>query len=163
MLTVIKKHLGHDAHPLVQFIKYGVVGMSTGVHIVTFFICGWFLFPCLTQEDIAVKFLGLTAPMLSETIRAWHAGYCNAIAFALSNTFCYVLNRWVVFKPGRHHWMMEFLLFFAVSGVSMLLGTIIQTFLITHQGIQTTFAFGANILCSLLINYAMRKFFIFKG
>jgi putative flippase GtrA len=164
MLTLIRTSLSREAHPLVQFIKYGVVGgMATGVQILTFFLCGWFLFPCLTQDDIVVRLLGLTAPAMSASVRAWNAGFCNAIGFLFSNTFCYVLNRLFVFKPGRHHWVMEFLLFFAVSGISMVLGTAIQSFLITYQGIQTTFAFGANILCALLINYAMRKFVIFKG
>jgi len=164
MITLIKKHLSHDAHPLVQFIKYGIVGgMATVTHIVTFFLCGWFFLPCLTQDDITVKLLGLTAPVLSEASRAWNAGLCNAVGFLVSNTFCYVLNRLFVFRPGKHHWVLEFLLFFVVSGVSMVIGTVIQTFLITHQGIQTTLAFGANIVCALFINFAMRKFVIFKG
>jgi hypothetical protein len=28
---------------------------------------------------------------------------------------------------------------------------------------QTTYAFGANLVSALLINYAMRKYVIFKG
>jgi len=161
---LIRQSLSHDAHPLVQFIKYGVVGgMATALHIITFFLCGWFLLPCLTQDDPVVRLLGLTAPVLTQATRAWNAGLCNAIGFFLSNTFCYILNRLFVFKPGRHHWIMEFLLFFAVSGISMVLGTTIQTFLITQAGVQTTLAFGANIICALFINYAMRKFVIFKG
>ncbi len=164
MLALLKKHLSHDAHPLVQFIKYGIAGgLATATHIVMFFLCGWFLLPCLTQDDITVRLLGLTAPLLSESTRAWNAGFCNALAFTVSNTLCYLLNRLFVFKPGKHHWVLEFLLFFAVSGVSMVIGTVIQTFLISHQGIQTTLAFGANIVCGLFINYAMRKFVIFKG
>ena len=164
MISDLKKHLSHEAHPVVQFIKYGIAGgLATATHIVMFFLCGWFLLPCLTQEDITVRMLGLTAPALSEATRAWHAGFCNALAFAVSNTLCYILNRLFVFKPGRHPWALEFLLFFAVSGISMVIGTAIQTFLITHQGIQTTPAFGANIVCALFINYAMRKFVIFKG
>ncbi len=164
MFSSLQKQLGHEAHPVVQFIKYGIAGgTATAVHIATFFLCGWFLLPCLTPDDITVKLLGLTAPAISESVRAWHAGVCNALAFFVSNTLCYVLNRLFVFKPGRHHWILEFLLFFAVSGVSMVIGTAIQTFLITHQGVQTTVAFGANIVCALLINYAMRKFVIFKG
>jgi putative flippase GtrA len=156
--------LRHDVHPVVQFIKYGIVGgMATAVHIVTFFLCGWFLLPCLTQNDIAVRLLGLTAPAVSETVRAWHAIYCNAIAFTLSNTVCYLLNRLFVFKPGRHHWALEFLFFFGASGVSLAIGTGIQTFLITHHGMQTTYAFGANLVSALLINFAMRKYVIFKG
>jgi putative flippase GtrA len=76
---------------------------------------------------------------------------------------CYILNRLFVFKPGRHRWVVEFLLFFSVSGVSAALGTALQSVLIGRYGIETTPAFGANILCALLINYAMRKFVIFKG
>ena len=164
MLPLIKKHLSHDAHPLVQFIKYGIAGgLATATHIAAFFLCGWFLLPCLTQDDITVKLLGLTAPMISQATRAWNAGFCNALAFIVSNVLCYLLNRLFVFRPGKHHWVLEFLLFFAVSGISMVIGTVIQTFLITHQGVQTTLAFGANIVCSLFINYAMRKFVIFKG
>ena len=164
ILSVLKKHLGHDTHPAVQFIKYGIAGgMATATHIAAFFLCGWFLLPCLTQDDITVRLLGLTAPPISEAARAWNAGLCNALAFLVSNSLCYVLNRLFVFKPGRHHWALEFLLFFSVSGISMVIGTAVQTFLISHQGIQTTPAFGANILSALLINYAMRKFVIFKG
>jgi protein phosphatase len=163
-LGTLRKHLGHDAHPLVQFVKYGIVGgMATATHIVIFFLCGWLLLPCLTQGDIAVRLLGLTVPVISKSARAWNAGFCSAIGFVVSNVFCYILNRRFVFKPGRHHWLLEFLLFFAVSGISAILGTVIQTFLITHQGAQTTLAFGANIVCALVINYAMRKFVIFKG
>ena len=164
MIALIKKHLSHDTHPAVQFIKYGIAGgMSTALHIVTFFLCGWFLLPCLTQNDITVRLLGLSAPAISESARVWHAAWCNGIAFLISNTFCYILNRLFVFKPGRHHYVIEFLLFFAVSGVSLAIGTTLQTLLINCQGLQTTLAFGANIVCSLLINYAMRKFVIFKG
>ena len=83
-----------------------------------------------------------------EAARAWRPGQTGML---------------FVFKPGRHHWVTEFLLFFAVSGISMVLGTAIQTFLITQAGVQTTLAFGANIVCALFINYAMRKFVIFKG
>ena len=164
MINDIKKHLGHDAHPLVQFIKYGIVGgMATATHIVTFFLIGWFLLPCLTEKDPVVTLLGLTAPVISEATRAWNAGICNAIGFVISNIFCYIMNRLFVFKPGRHHMLLEFLLFFGVSGISVALGTAIQTVLITQYGVQTTFAFGANIICALAINYAMRKFVIFKG
>jgi putative flippase GtrA len=164
MLALIKKHLSHDTHPAIQFLKYGVVGgLSTGLHIVTFFLCGWLLLPCLAPNDITVRLLGLSVPAISEATRVWNAGCCNALAFLLSNTFCYILNRLFVFKPGRHHYVLEFLLFFAVSGLSMALATALQSVLIKAYGIQTTFAFGANIACSLLINFALRKFVVFKG
>lgn len=160
----IAKLLSHEAGPAAQFVKYAVVGgIATATHVAIFFCCGWFLLPCLTQDDIAVRLLGLTAPAIPEAARAWNAGWCNAIAFLFSNTVCYLLNRLFVFVPGRHHWALECLLFFAVSGVSMVLGTAIQTYLIATHGMQTTMAFGANLVTSLLINYAMRRFVVFKG
>ena len=164
MIALLKKHLSHDAHPLVQFIKYGIAGgLATATHITAFFLCGLFFLPCLTQDDILVRLLGLTAPSISESTRVWNAGICNSIGFVIANAFCYALNRLFVFRPGKHHWSVEFLLFFAVSGISWAIGTTIQTVLIKYQGVQTTLAFGANIGCALLINYAMRKFVIFKG
>jgi len=164
MIDNIKALLSHDAPPLVQFLKYAMVGgMSTVVHMVCFFLCGWFLFPCITQDDILVKRLHLSAPNIDERLRAKHAAYSNAVAFFVSNTFCYILNILFVFKPGKYHWAIEFLLFFAVSAISMIIGTGIQTLLITKRRMQTTLAFGANIFSSLLINYTVRKFFIFQN
>ena len=164
MIGFIKKQLGHDSHPFVQFIKYGIVGgMATATHIVTFFLLSWLVLPCFTQDDIAVRLFGLTVPVISESTRLWNAGWCTVIGFTVANVFCYILNRLFVFKPGRYHWVLEFLLFFSVSGISMALGTAIQSVLIKYQGAQTSWAFGVNIVCALFINYAMRKFVIFKG
>ena len=164
MIRFVKKQLSHDAHPVVQFLKYGIVGgISTATHIGIFFVLGWIAMPCLTQDDLVVRLLKLDVPVISEATRAWNAGYCNAGGFLISNMLCYLLNRLFVFKPGRHHWLMELLLFFTVSGVSMLLGTALQTVLITQQGMQTTPAFGANIMVALFINYTMRKYVVFKG
>ncbi|HOU21599.1 MAG TPA: GtrA family protein, partial [Kiritimatiellia bacterium] len=87
----------------------------------------------------------------------------NVLAFFVSNTVCYIINRLFVFRPGRHHIVLEFLLFLAVSAISMAVGTTLMGVLIKQFGMQTTYAFGANILSSLAINYVMRKFFVFKG
>jgi putative flippase GtrA len=164
MITFLKKQLAHDAHPLVQFIKYGIVGgMATGVHIVTFFLFAWLLFPCLTANDITVKLLGMSVQPMTDSLRAFNALLCNIGGFCISNVFCYILNRLFVFKPGKHHILLEFLLFFGVSGISLAVAAGVQTLLIRYLAIQTTYAFGANILCALFINYATRKFIIFKG
>ena len=45
----------------------------------------------------------------------------------------------------------------------MAIGTSIMGFLIRYYGMQTTYAFAANIVSAVMINYAMRKFYIFKG
>ena len=157
-------YLSHDAPPLVQFIKYGLAGgLATATHILTFFAAGFLLFPCVGPEDPLVKLFALAAPAVEEALRARHAVYSNLVAFFVSNTVCYFANRWFVFRPGRHHAVSEFLLFLAVSAVSTVVGTTLMGILIQRFGIQTTYAFGANILSSLAINYVMRKFFVFKG
>jgi putative flippase GtrA len=53
--------------------------------------------------------------------------------------------------------------FYAVSGVSIAIGTWLMGELIRRRGWRTTFAFGANLVTALLINYAMRKFVIFRA
>ncbi len=157
-------YLSHDAPPFVQFIKYGLAGgVATAAHILTFFVAGFLLFPCVGPEDPLVKLFGLVAPAVEEALRARHAVYSNIVAFFVSNTVCYAINRLFVFRPGRHPMVLEFLLFLAVSAVSLAVGTTLMGLLIQHVGMQTTYAFGANIVSSLAINYVMRKFFVFKG
>ena len=160
----LRAFLSHETTPLLQFLKYAIVGgLATGTHILVFYLCAIFFLPSLSQNDIVVRRLGLSIPEVSDKQRARNAGIGNAVAFFFSNIFCYILNRLFVFTPGRHYWLIEFLLFLGVSGISMLLGTSIQSWLIIRFATQTTLAFGANLVTSLAINYAMRRFFIFNG
>jgi putative flippase GtrA len=95
--------------------------------------------------------------------RARNAVYSNIVAFFASNIVCYIINRIFVFKPGEHNVVVEFLLFLAVSAIAIFLGTAIMRWLIKHFNMQTTFAFAANLVTSLMLNYVLRKFFIFAG
>ena len=161
---LLSDFLSHDASPLIQFIKYALAGgIATAVHISTFFLVGFLLFPCVNKEDILVRLFRLNAPEVDEERRARFAVYSNICAFFVSNTVCYFINRLFVFQPGRHSMLVEFILFFAVSAVSVGIGTAIMGELIKRLKVQTTYAFGANILSSLAINYLMRKFFVFNG
>ncbi len=164
-MDLIKRFLSKDAGHLAQFIKYGMAGgLATLTQIVAFFALGWRVLPCLTNDDIMVRLLGM-APTAVQAggSRALNAAIATALAFVLANAVAYTLNVLFVFKGGKHHWVLEIGLFYAVSGVSMAIGTSLQTLLIARYGIMTTLAFGTNIASALVINYAMRKFFIFKG
>jgi ABC-type phosphate transport system permease subunit len=68
-----------------------------------------------------------------------------------------------VFVPGRHRWIVEVGLFYLVSGTAIVIGTWVMGILIRRFGMLTTYAFGANLFAALMINYVMRKFFIFNG
>ena len=164
MINFLKRQLRQDAHPMMQFIKYGVIGvMVTALHTIIFYLAGYFFFPCFKPDDIVFTLLGLDVEPISETTRAFNATVCNAIGFIPANGICYILNRLFVFKPGRHHWVLEFLLFFSVAALCIVIATAVQTALIVYLQMQTTFAFLINIMISLVINFAMRKFVIFKG
>ena len=165
----LQKFNSRDAHPIFQFIKYGIAGgAATAVHMVVFFICALLAFPALTDTDPFVRFfgwLGVSVPIaeVSDTVRASRNVYDNFIAFMFSNAVAYVINIFWVFKRGRHHWLVEVLMFYAVSGISFGIGTALQWALVNYTGIDTTYAFGAQLITAMMINYVCRKFVIFKG
>jgi hypothetical protein len=75
----------------------------------------------------------------------------------------YLINIYWVFVPGRFHWIVEIALFYLVSGVAIAIGTVIMGALIRRFGMLTSYAFTSNLFVALMINYAMRKYFIFSG
>ncbi len=149
---------------LIQFIKYGLVGgLATVTHIVVFHLAAWKLFPALQKEDHLVKLLNLELGPIEEHNRARNSMICNVLAFMVSNMVAYILNVLWVFEAGKHPFIIEIFLFYCVSGVSMLIGTLLMGLLIKRFGMLTTYAFAANIVSAVMINYAVRKFFIFHG
>ena len=87
----------------------------------------------------------------------------NVIAFLIANMVAYVTNVLWVFEAGRHQFIIEVLLFYAVSGIAVFIGTGLMGVLIRKFGMLTTYAFASNIFTAVMINYAVRKFFIFNG
>jgi len=45
----------------------------------------------------------------------------------------------------------------------MAIGTVLMGLLIRRLHLLTTFAFGANLVSAVMINYVLRKYFIFLG
>ena len=148
----------------VQFVKYAICGgLATAVNIAIFFLLGWLLLPCLKPDEFLVRVLHLRVQAIDNALRWQHAVVANTIAFLISNFAAYILNIRFVFQPGRHHWLLELGLFYAVSGVSFLIGTALMGCLIAQFGTTTALAFVSNMVVALLINFAMRKFVIFNG
>jgi putative flippase GtrA len=149
---------------LIQFIKYALAGgLATLTHIIVFHLVGWKFFPSLQAKDHAVKFFKLSIRTVSDATRARNSMISNGIAFLISNMVAYVTNVLWVFQGGRYHFIIELLLFYIVSGISVFLGTLLMGLLIKRFGLLTTYAFGANIFTAVMINYAVRKFIIFSG
>ena len=149
---------------ILQFIKYALAGGLAGVtHIIIFHLIAWKIFPSLQEKDHAVLFFNLTIWKINDTTRARNSMIGNFIAFLISNMVAYITNILFVFQGGKYHFIIEIFLFYAVSGVSTFLGTMLMGILIRRFGLLTTYAFVSNIFTAVMFNYAMRKFFIFNG
>ena len=163
-MNIIQEIAGNNSEHLIQFIKYALSGgIAMLVHIIVFHITAWKFFPALQKNDFFVKFFKLSILPQSDLIRSKNSMIDNFIAFLFSNFVAYIINILWVFTRGKHHWIIEISLFYIVTGISMAIGTALMGFLIKRFGMQTTLAFGSNIVSAVMINYFMRKFFIFLG
>jgi putative flippase GtrA len=167
----MKKHIQaflteKDNH-VVQFIKYGMCGgAATVVDVTVFFLFASLVFPALTESDPFAKLLGLLhfdIRVIPESLRLRNYWIDKTISFMFSNFTAYILNVLFVFKAGKHKRHHELMLFYAVSTVAFVLGTVGGDLLIRFGGFATTYSYIAAAVSALLINYAGRKFFIFHG
>ena len=163
-MNIIDQFLGHDSGNLLQFIKYAIGGcVATATHIIIFHLLAWKIFYALQADDWFVRVFNLPIEELDDATRSRNSMLGNGAAFLVSNLVAYLINIYWIFVPGRYHWIIEIVLFYLVSGVAIAIGTSIMGVLIRRFGMLTTYAFGSNLIAALMINYAMRKFFIFNG
>ena len=152
---------------LVQFFKYGICGgIATGVDMGVFFLFAWLVFPALTESDPFTKLIGFfhfDVRIVSESLRLQNYWIDKVICFMFSNLTAYILNVLFVFKAGKHKRHHEMLLFFGLSTISFVIGTFAGDVLIRFCGLDTTYSYIAAMISALMINYAGRKFLIFKG
>lgn len=147
-----------------QIFKYGVIGaLATVINLVVAEVCAAWIWPCLGSDDVFVRYLGFDSVLISDSARAALAVYCNLVGFFVANVVCWLLDRRYVFTPGRHHWFVEYVLFLAGSGFAILVGSGAIWYLVKFHGMQTTYSFVINVLVSVAVNFAVRKFFVFKG
>ena len=165
----IRKSLSHDAGPFVQLVKYGIVGvMATCVQTGVFYLLAATCLKCLTADDWAVRLLGLPSVAFTGE-EPWYASRgtlaaaATAIGFVFANIFCWLMNRWFVFRPGRYRWYVELGMFFGASTVATVIALGIMKFLIDQFGLMTTLAVVVEIIVSFFVNFFIRKFLIFKG
>ncbi|MDB6006767.1 MAG: hypothetical protein JWR15_3754 [Prosthecobacter sp.] len=142
-----------DTHPLIQFIKYGICGIGSLTITTAIFVSlsKWGMFPALVSSGVP------------DEVRALNSTYNNLISFFFGNIFAYVTNSLWVFTPGRHHRVLEFFYFSAVSTVGFSIGLLAGPLLIKMYGISTFVAQLLLIVSSTVVNFLCRKFFVFKG
>ena len=164
MNDLFQQFLQRDAGPLVQFIKYAIAGgIATAVDMGVFFFLAWRVFPALRDNDPVVKRLHITVRPVDEVARSRRFVINTAIAFMFSNLTAYLINIYWVFQPGRHTWYVELALFYAVSGVSICVGTFLGWAMIKYAHLSTSTSYVGKMVASLMINFVCRKFIVFKG
>jgi len=164
MFKTVAKILSHDCGAFWQFVKYGVIGvMSTMVQTAVFYLLASTCLRCLAPDDWAVKVLSLPSVSVDDSVRAVRFAVATAAGFVVANVFCWLMNRWFVFRAGKFSWWKELIFFMAVSGLAMLLATGLSGMLIHRCGLMTSVAVLVEVFVSFAFNYFIRKFVIFKG
>ena len=163
MFERVRRILSRDRGPFWQFVKYGAAGVaSTLVQIAVFYALAATCLACLKADDWAVRLLSLPAAETTDSVRAMRFAFATAAGFCVSNVFCWLMNRWFVFTPGRFRWWKELTLFVAVSGAAMLLATATSWFMIERFDMMTTLAHALEIAVSFAFNFVLRKYAIFR-
>lgn len=164
MKSILDQLTQRNASLPIQFLKYSLSGgVAVAVHIVVFYFFSWLVVPALKGDDIIVRFLHLSVPVINDTIRARNAVINNWLAFIFSNMAAYILNVAWVFESGRHRRWVELTMFYVVSAISIAVGSVVMGLLIKYLGSSTTLAFGADIVAAAMVNFVVRKYYIFKG
>jgi len=148
----------------VQFLKYALSGcVAVVVHALAFYLCSWLFIPALNEDDIVVRVLNLSVIAVNDVVRARNAFINNWVAFIFSNLTAYILNILWVFESGRHNRFVEIVMFYAVSAISIAAGSAVLWLLVRYVGSSTTMAFVADIVAAAMVNFVVRKYYIFKG
>ena len=165
----LRRVLSHDSGPFWQFVKYGAIGvMATCVQVAVMYALAATCLKCLEPDDLAVRLLGLPSVTFTGA-EPWYAqrwflaGAATAVGFVIANVFCWLMNRWFVFRPGKFRWYAEFGMFFGVAAVATAIALGVQSVLIRQLGMMTTLAVAIEVVVSFAFNYFFRKFFIFRG
>lgn len=163
MRALLVQFAGRDAHPAVQFIKYGLCGtLATLVDMILFYLLAWKLIPAIGPDDPAVHFLGLPVSDISVQMRAINFGIVKTLSFIFSDFVAYITNVLWVFEPGRHGKRKEVAFFYILSFISLIVSMPLGMLIILAFRLDTTYTLAVSIIVAVLINYTGRKFFIFK-
>lgn len=139
---LLQQFLPREASSLIQFIKYALAGgVATVTDVFVFYLLAWKVIPALRPDDPVVTRLKLRVIPITELQRSQRFILITFFVFLVSNVVAYVLNILWVFEAGRYVvWYVELALFYAVSGISIFLGTAVGWSLIRYLHLSTTSA-----------------------
>lgn len=155
--TIFQAVKSKDAHPIIQFLKYGVCGgIATVASMGTWFVLARTVYP-------AIDGMMVDGAVISDNLRATNSTIANVWGWVFGNAVAYVTNLAFVFEGGRHSRWVEFLSFTAVSFLAFIVGLLAGPYLIKEFGLNTYISQLTFLFASLAMNFVCRKFFIFKS
>ena len=169
MRSWLRGVLSPEAGPFWQFVKYGAVGVAaTLVQLCVCLARASTCLRCLTPDDWAVRFLGVASAVFDGSepwfaSRWFLAAAATAIGFTVANVFCWLLNRAIVFRPGRFSWYAEFAMFYGAAAFATVVALVVQSVLIKCFGLMPSAATLLEVVVSFMVNFFFRKFYIFGG
>ena len=142
--------------------------MATVVQTFVFYALSSTCLKCLAPDDWAVRFLSLPSAVFTGA-EPWYASRgalasaATVVGFTVANVFCWIMNRAFVFRPGKYRRHVEFAMFFGAAAFATIVALAVMKTLIDGFGMMTTLAVAVEVAVSFMVNFFMRKFFIFKG
>jgi len=155
--TILARIRERNVPGLIQFAVYGFCGVAATVVFLTIVVT--------LSKTINPAYEGMivNGEKISDSLRAKNLLINNTIGFFIANIVAYVMNILLVFKSGRHHPVMEFFYFTLISVVAFALSQVAGPWLVQQFGVPTNVAIMTNTASSMLLNFAGRKFFVFKS
>ncbi len=150
--------------PLIQFIKFGFVGVSNtlisyGIEMLCFYV----LFANTSFESVLNFLKSFNIFIKPETICIT---FTTAIAFIVSVTNSYILNNRFVFFNGEKKFSQHLLSYFKTIccyGVTgLVLSPIIKIFL-KNNGVPYYLAAVVSLAFTIPLNFVLNKFWAFKN
>lgn len=155
--TILSRIRQRNVPSLIQFGVYGLCGgLATAVFLGITIFLSYKVYPAMDGMIV-------NGAKITDEMRAHNLLLNNCIAFVVANVVGYVTNVLFVFQTGRHHPVMEFLYFTAANTLSFGISQIAGPWLVSHFGVTTKLAILTNVVASALLNFVIRKFFVFKG
>jgi putative flippase GtrA len=155
--TILTRVRNRDVPPFVQFMVYATCGViATVIHQGLVAVLSFTAFP-------ALKGMVVDGVALTEEVRKHNLLLNNILAFPFGAVAAYFTNILFVFTPGRHSKLKEMALFFGVAACGFFPGLWVIDFLVGRYQVPSSVAQLAFVFTSFMVNYAMRKFVIFKG
>lgn len=155
--TILVRMNARDTHPMIQFIKYGICGVAA-----TLAHNGLLLIITSTWLPAAQGMLVNGIP-LDEVTRVFNLKLGNALAFPAGLLVAYLTNVLWVFTTGRHSRIKEFALFTITAAIGFFPALFAVEGLAGYLGLSSTVAQLGFIITSVAVNFACRKFIIFKS